>query len=266
MNLKIFFFLVVLGASSIATASAQSLFAGWDFSQFSGSGFNSTNGTDFTGEGNVQANYSDFLSPSPDIAASSFGSIYYNGTNGSSNAANGSFADISPFTGSLNSVSNQTSDGNPFNDSSSYAVLGDSGQTFTNDLLLAVDGNFAIVFEANVFGQGVGANTWQLNFAAQDTTNASTIGWGVSADGANYTSLGLTSSLTGADSGFSVIAGSAFDGEDQVFFRGTFAGVDTRALIDNVGIGGTIVPEPSTYAVIFGSLALTIAVYRRRRA
>ena len=35
--------------------------------------------------------------------------------------------------------------------------------------------------------------------------------------------------------------------------------------LDNVSITGTVVPEPSTYAAIFGVVALAIAAYRRRK-
>lgn len=265
MKLKTQIFIFFTSVLAVTSTNAQTLFAGWDFSQFSGSGFNSTDGSTFTGEGNVQANYSDFLSPSPDVNASSFGSIYYNGSNGSFDGANGFSSVVSPFSGNLNSASNQTSDGNPFNDPGSYSFLSNSGQPFTNNLSLAIDGDFAIVVEANVFGQGTGANGWQLTFAALDTTDASSIDWEVSTDGVNYNELGITSNLTGTDSAFTVNAGNIYNGEDQLFFRGNFSNVDSRALIDNVGVSGSIVPEPSTYAVIFGLCALTFAIYRRKK-
>jgi hypothetical protein len=259
--------LLVSAAALTALSSANAdLVAGWDFSQFAGPGFNSTDGSTFAGEGNAQANYSDFNSPSPDIAAASFGSIYYDGSFGSTDAANGFSFQAVPVSGNLGSGSNQTADGNPFNDSSSYAFLTNSGQGFTNNLSLGIDGNISVVFEANVFGQAAGASDWTLNFAALDSLNTSSVSWEISTDGSSYTSLGLTSSLTTTDSAFSVTSALA-DGSDQVFFRGTFADIEvgtSRAIFDNVGISA--VPEPSTYAAIFGVFALGFAAYRRRRA
>jgi len=41
---------------------------------------------------------------------------------------------------------------------------------------------------------------------------------------------------------------------------------DTVFAIDNVEISGARIPEPSTYAALFGTLALGIALYRRRRS
>lgn len=262
-------FLIISATALTALSSAHAdLVAGWDFSQYVGPGFNSTNGADFTGEGNAQANYSDFNTPSPDVAAGAFGSIYFDGSFGSTDAVDGFSFQAAPVTGNLTSNNIQTSDLNPFNDLGSYALLTNSGQAFTNNLSLGIDDNISVVFEANIFGQGAAVNGWTLNFAAMDSLNTSTVSWEVSTDGSNYTSLGLVSSLTTTDSGFSVTSALA-DGSDQVFFRGTFADIEvgtSRAIFDNVGISGTVVPEPSMYAAISGLVALGFASYRRRRA
>lgn len=254
----------VAAFAAVASANAT-LVAGWDFSQYVGSGFNSTNGADFVGEGNAQANYSDLLTPSPDIAAATYGSIYFDGSNGSFDGANGFASTISPFSGSLTSALVQTADLNPFD---SHAQLANSGQGATQFLSLATTVNEAIVFSADVSSLGQAGSGWQLNFAALDSTDTSSITWEVSTDGVNYNSLGVTSSLTTTDAAFQVNAGATYDNEDQIFFRGTFSGVDTQALIDNVGISATgglsVVPEPSTYAAIFGAIALAFAVSRRR--
>lgn len=256
----------VAALSALSSANAD-LVAGWDFSQFVGSGFNSTTGIDFVGEGNAQANYSDFNTPSPDVASSVYGSIFYDGSNGSTDAANGFSFQAAPVTGNLTSIVSQTADANPFNNAGSYALLSNSGQGFTSDLSLGIDGNIQVVFQASVAGQWASATGWTLDFAAKDSTNTSSVSWEISTDGTNFTSLGITSSLTTTDSGFQVTSGLA-DGSDQVFFRGTFADIEvgsTRAIIDNVGISA-VVPEPSTYAAIFGVVALGFATCRRRRA
>jgi len=258
----------VAALAAVASANAT-LVAGWDFSQYFSSGFNSVTGGDFVGEGNAQANYSDLLSPSPSAAAGVYGSIYFDGTNGSFDGANGFTSTISPFSGNLASGSIQTADLNPFNDAGSYALLGASGQTYTNDLSLQTTVDGAIVFSADVSSLGQVGSGWQLNFAGLDAGGAS-ITWEVSTDGSSYTSLGAGADVTlsGVDTLYTVNAGAAYDNEDTVFFRGTFSGVTSQALIDNVGISATggvsVVPEPSTYAAIFGAIALAFAAARRR--
>jgi hypothetical protein len=263
--------LILFGLAAIATATAHAdLVAGWDFSQYMGSGANSVDGSSFAGEGNAQANYSDFNSPSPDVASGAFGSIYFDGSFGSTDAVNGFTShEAGPVTGNLLSNNLQTADGNPFNGAGSYNTLTYSGQTFTNDLSLGIDDNISVVFSADVSGEWVAGSDWTLNFAAIDFLNTSSVSWEISTDGVNYSSLGLTSNFTTTDTGYSVTSSLA-DGSDQVFFRGTFADIDTgtsRVLIDNVGIHASeAVPEPSTYAAIFGAIALAFTVSRRRRA
>ena len=59
---------------------------------------------------------------------------------------------------------------------------------------------------------------------------------------------------------------SAFEGglANIDFTFADFSGID-NAFLDNIQITGTAVPEPSTYAAIFGVIALGIAVARRRK-
>jgi len=61
-------------------------------------------------------------------------------------------------------------------------------------------------------------------------------------------------------------AGTIVGTFDDVYISGTLAeGLSWN--LDNLYINGSIsvIPEPSTYALIFGSLALALAVYRRRK-
>lgn len=248
-----------LATSFVATAQAQDLVAGWDFSQFFG-GANSVTGSDFVGAGNVEANYSDFFSPSPDIGAAALGSIYYEGSFGSTNTNPGNFgAPVQPATGNLTSVNLQTADGNPFNDQGSYNLLTASGQGFTNDLQLGVNGAFDIVFEADLTSLGLLGDDWTLTFAGLgDGASAS---WSVSTDGSDYTSLNQTTSFTNLDSSYQVNVGALQS--DKIYLLGSFTG---NSLIDNVGISALTspIPEPSTYAAIAGALALAFVAYRRR--
>jgi len=88
-----------------------------------------------------------------------------------------------------------------------------------------------------------------------------------------------------ADAGQSQVAGSLLVGGEsvnvtsaavnQVVSLGNVAagvitfdltGLDSGATFDNFMIAGTVVPEPSTYAAIFGLVALTFSAVGRRRA
>ncbi len=271
MNKKIALTLTAAVALS-ATAQADTLIAGWDFSQYFGTGFNSTNGMDFTGAGEAQANYSDFSIDPPVKSAnpsnSVYGSIFFDGTNGSSDGNPGTLNgfEIAPATGNLVSANNgPTADGLFYNDLGSYNTLKAFGQEFANNLNLELHSTFdtkSIVFYGNSTNQ---TTDWLMTFAALTTNGdtAATITWEYSLDGMAYVNAGVTSNITNLDTGYTVDLPSMTDFEEDVYFRGTFNGIDQRLRIDNVSIRGVVVPEPSAVGGLFGLAALLIA---RRRA
>jgi hypothetical protein len=56
------------------------------------------------------------------------------------------------------------------------------------------------------------------------------------------------------------------NGESAAFRIQLPTGAGTTAFaIDNVAITGTVVPEPSTYALMAGALCLGLVLYRRQR-
>ena len=86
-----------------------------------------------------------------------------------------------------------------------------------------------------------------------------------SLDASNYTSLALLYAVS-SDSdpaNYSAVSVdiSSLDGNATATYQLTTA---ASASYDNFIITGTV-PEPSTYAAIFGALALAIAVVRRRK-
>ena len=92
---------------------------------------------------------------------------------------------------------------------------------------------------------------------------ASTSGW-TESDGDAGGFIGFVSS----QSDMSIDLTSVTDVSSTVnAVRFEFSGLaaDERVGLDNVHVNGVAVPEPSTYAVIFGSIALAIAAVRRRR-
>ena len=93
--------------------------------------------------------------------------------------------------------------------------------------------------------------------------------------------LTLNSSYTSLTLDFedmsSIVGGETFDIIDGTI-TGTFTTINLATLAEGlswdlsqlyrngvVSIAGTIIPEPSTYAAIFGALALAFAIYRRRK-
>lgn len=126
---------------------------------------------------------------------------------------------------------------------------------------------------AGVLSNGVDANTGYAAFSA-DTSNGATQGFQAltadqftfSLDASNYTSLALLYAVS-SDSdpaNYSAVSVdiSSLDGNATATYQLTTA---ASASYDNFIITGTVVPEPSTYAAIFGALALAIAVVRRRK-
>jgi hypothetical protein len=81
--------------------------------------------------------------------------------------------------------------------------------------------------------------------------------------GGDVTNIGLTA---GQDALFTVdISTLAGLSNAQVGFSfANFTGTD-NAVMDNIQVTGTVVPEPSAFAAIFGALALGFTAIRRRR-
>lgn len=257
--------LSALAATSALSANAV-MIAGWDFSQFQTSGVNFIGGSVLVGSAN--ANYSDFSSPAPDFANSVFGSIYYDGTNGSSDATNGLDLNpandtVVPVSGAVTANGSVAGDGSVFGSSGSFLLLDVSGQPFREDLSLRADAGSALVFSADLSSTSFFGNDWEISFGAE-AASASTISWEFSTDGSSFFSAGVTSNI-GAEAAETVDFGTSLDGATQVFLRGTFAG--DAITLDNVAISATTaVPEPSTYAMIMAGIAGVVVYFRRRRA
>ncbi len=242
---------------SAAALSAQDMVAGWDFSQYAGSGIGSTDGATFTET--LSANYSDF-DPTFGAGAESaaFGTLYYDGSFGSTNVnPNGSTDAIWPSSGNLSS--NQTRPAGVQFGANTVQI--DEGATFAGDYSLTNQADVSLVFTADLTSTSQFGQDWVFTFAGshQDSTGTATVEF--STDGVSYSTID-TFNLTTADSLFTSNLGS--DLTDVAYVRLSLSG-NAASLIDNVAISGTVVPEPSTYAAIAGVLALGFAAYRRRR-
>ena len=120
----------------------------------------------------------------------------------------------------------------------------DAGETlaFNVDLTGWENIGFSFAHQATAFGDGFDV---LVDFGTGNQTVSLGLAEGV-ADFNNITSLSNVSNA-----------------QISLTFSG-FDGVEVAAL-DNFQITGTVVPEPSTYAAIFGVFALVFVAYRRRR-
>jgi autotransporter-associated beta strand protein len=190
--------------------------------------------------------------------------IYNNGTLDVSGVGGGFAVGAAQTLQGTGTVIGNTTINGTFSPGNSPGVM-----TFTGNLTLAGISNF----EINGLVRGT-------DYDGVDVTGALTYGGTLaitfgapSADGAAYQLFNFSSGATGNFSNVS-LAGSYVVGSllgNAGVWTGTSGGFDftftqaTGMLSVAASGGGSPVPEPSTYAVIAGLLALGLAVYRRRR-
>jgi hypothetical protein len=236
--------------STILAGSAQAIgVAGWDFSQYFGAGFLTTDGATFTNT--LDANYSN-LDPTFNAGAESaaFGRMYIDGQFGSTNVNAGSGSEeFAPTTGSLVSNIGFAAASNPFD---SHTILFSEGQALTEFLSMATTAAVSVVFAADLGSvPDLGAN-WALTLGGQTFSGSQTVGVEFSTDGSSYSSVGSLN-LTTIDTPFTLALGAG--PSDAAFVRLSFSG--TGAIIDNVTLSGDLVPipEPGTATLLLLGLA-----------
>jgi hypothetical protein len=252
-------------AAFVGSSAEATMVAGWDFSQYAGDSFMSTDGGgSFTNT--LDANYSD-LDPTFGAGAESaaFGTMYVNGQFGSTNVPAGSgteqFLPSAAVGGSL--VSNLTAPGGT--DFDSFTVLASEGQISTESLAMIAAATSIVVFEADLGSVPVIGSNWSISFGGRTANGTSSVGIAFSTDGVNFTSFG-SQNLTTVDTLFTVNLGVA--ATNNAYVRLTFDPVGiNQPLIDNVALNATLaVPEPST--AVFGALGLVglLIAGRKRNA
>ncbi|NBD38231.1 MAG: hypothetical protein GVY10_06655 [Verrucomicrobia bacterium] len=236
--------LLVLGTGGLF--GQPMMIAGWEFSQFPAGGFNAIGNVsepDFSQAGALKANYSELLEDSAagGPLAAEFGTLYYDGTNGSTSAGP---LDISgtdtvfPFAQNLDSETEQVSP--PYSSTASENVLIFNGQKVYNNFALKIKADNSLVFTADA---GTEASAWEITFAFQTETSTAG-GQSLSLeyfDGANFVSAGSPLTVTATDQG-TTVALPGLDGMATVRIRMNISGAaDANAVvIDNVGIAADL--------------------------
>jgi len=255
----------MLASAGMAQAD---LIAGWDFSQYATAGRLTIDGT--TNINTLDANYSS-LDPTfgAGSESASFGSMRMDGTFGSSSINPGPGSDVlptpravvkgntMPFTGAIQG------NGAGFD---AFSVLRSEGQPFTQFLGLLANVGSTIVFSANpaaVDPANAGEN-WSVEFGGETLQGAANVAVSLDAgcdggldSGATVVPLDTT---TGATMQTVTFAGANTSSLACVQFA-----MDSGAVIDNVAINATPVPEPGTVLMLAAGVG-GLVVLRRAKA
>ncbi len=252
----------VFGATPTARAGVV---AGWDFSQYFGAGFLSTDGATFVGT--LPANYSE-QDPTANAGSESaaFGTLYLDGSFGSTAVGAGSGPEsFVPTSRSLDSNLTAPADGIGTNPFDAHTILRNEGQTSTELLSMTARGSTNAVFGADLTSVPATGFNWRVSFGGKTFNGSSTVGVEFSTDGSGYSSVGSVN-LTTTETTHQVFLSS--DTSETAFVRLSFpapaGGGVNQAIIDNVAIS---VPEPGALGLAFGlALSLGLCAARRRTA
>lgn len=241
-------FLILLSAlTAFTSTNAQLLVGAWDF-QTTTTGGTATSGAPST----------------PKVYVANFGSgtLYLDGSNGSSNWLNtSSNNELTSFSGLGSSLNTAL----PGGGSLSTSTTGFSSLAFVSGADLG-GGVFAANGKKAVFRFSMtGMSDLNISYDIQrNLYGAGTQTWDYSTDGTNWFSIGSSSSTTTlATRTLSTVTGlnNAADAYVRVTFTGFFSGGNTR--MDNVQLQA--VPEPSALSLLAVGLG-GLAMLRRRRS
>lgn len=290
-KLRVIASLIAVSVFTAGSAAAAGIVAGWDFSQYRGSGAL----TPFTNT--LPANYSD-LDPTFNAGSGSaaFGTLFFDGTNGSSST----LADFLPTAGTMNCErrpvggalkpagcavpnvdgpvrSNKNEPWSAKGDVSfdAHSVLRSEGQQHQSLLAMTASNNVSVVFGADAGGP-VPLSQWSVSFggrtlsgvgddggpltcdpagASECTTNVSVE---YSTNGVSYASFGSVV-LTSDDTRYNVPL--AANTSPTGFVRlGLVPGAGgAQPVIDNVAL-----PEPGSSVMLLSGMLCILALRKRR--
>ena len=243
------FFLISALAATATAVSAQDFIAGLDFetlpSVSSDIAFDTGTTTGFTL--NLKSNSSDDGYSSNGYTATGWAASGDTYTNGSSDFTAGEFdqipitvAAVSGFAASTSSFGNTSAAAQGFGETAGIAFGDAQGNQSTS-------GQFTVSVGTALTNASISFDVAAL-VSQNQTTGSITVN-------------GNSVSVTDAAVNQTVNLGTLASGSLITF---DLSGLSYGATFDNFMVAG--VPEPSTYAAIFGVIALAIAVVRRRRA
>jgi hypothetical protein len=264
--------LLTIAASTAALSGlhGQNFIAGWDINNYSGAfGYDSTFAAPLN---TLDANYSEFDPNGLGAESAAFGTLYADGSFGSTVLETGDFQErpgLFQVQGSpaADLSGNQIARTNSIffgggNDNTQLA----EGQTTASPGMYFMDDGAAFVLEIT---PGAVTTDWQLVFGAAAASDPGNFGGSAevtiefSTDGVSFSTIDTISVTSDARYESSIVQQASSTG----YFRVSGDGLENQGaegvFIDNLEAVG-VVPEPSTYAAIFGAVALGLAAVRRR--
>jgi hypothetical protein len=264
--MKLKYLVITWGIALLGSSAQGATIAGWDFSQWLGSGVLSTNGLAL--QSTLNANYSSLDSTNnAGTESAALGRLFFDGQFGSTQVdPDPAIATFVPVGGSLASnLDAPTLDlqGNPIfgaNPFDSLDVLASENQQYRNRLQMGATAPLAAVFAADLGSLGSIASDWRVSFGARSDA-PSVLAVAFSTDGVAYVDAGNVT-LGAGDTRYALnltgLTGS------RAFVRFQFAGSsESTQFIDNVAIEGAL-PEPAMGGLMLAS-ALGLAALRARR-
>jgi hypothetical protein len=276
-----------------ALAAQGNILAGWDFSQYGGTGSLSPLSN------TLPANYSDRDTTfNAGSGSAAFGTLYFDGTNGSSNTV----TDFLPTAGVMNCERRPVGVNEPLKPAGcavpnvdgpirsnkkepwarpgktsfdAFTVLRTEGQQYQNALAMRATNNVSAVFKGDA-GSPQPQSAWSVSFGGKVETGGGDNGGQLSCDpngasectasvsveystnGSSYTSLGSVQ-LTSADTRYEVPLAVNTSQTGYVRLGLTPGGGGALPIIDNVAL-----PEPGATMSLFAGI-LSLLVLRRRR-
>ncbi len=260
---------LLVAAAPVAGFSQVQLIAGFNFGQFIGGGYPSTNGEDGGAVGFIGSNYTNSSSPGTadsgafhvanGIAAAysaGTGVIYWNGAHGSDAWDFSGGSDIAVVErGGLVAINHEMVNG-------LQMFLGDDNNAGLN-LISGANNEIALVVNTVGFADFSPAsysqnNDFNFTFSAYAVGGGASIEWLY-----NGSSLGVSSVATGEFQAFNVDLPAEFYGNAEATL---IARVNGNLVLDNIQSNGvSAVPEPSAFAAVAGLFGLGCAALRRRR-
>jgi hypothetical protein len=263
-----------VAATAIAgSASAATMVAGWNFSQYAGDGSLDTD-NDFVNEDTLSANFSNQVSgDGAGVEANPFGTMYMNGQHGSTNIDEDGFPPAfgpSQATGgslTQNEAAPQT--GTPpgaitFNGPCSAQ----NGQANCQELAMVANGSVNIVFQATLASAGLLGQDWSVTFGGRTLGGNSDVTIEFSLDGLVYTNLSSEQLGTSEETVSRSFAAVPDDLVSTAYIRLGFNSLfGSEAVIDNLAIAVAEtqpIPEPGT-AMLLGMGLLGLGMSGRCR-